>query len=146
MRISKTMTFLVLLSIFSFGFTNLDSQGNLDRSMPIRIYWKRISKESQFESLTRIQNKMGYGIKFQNISENKADFQFVSSLDRIFELRKCSDNHYRVFTTCDSQHVEVKSLFIHFKDDSSWFPAITKIDLYGIDAASGGVITESIVP
>lgn len=170
------MTSLVLLSVISYGFSNpeapskhpgnynlftidrsrdpdiimydvnLDSRGNLNRSMPISVYWKRISKESQFEPLTRIQNKMGYGIKFQNISENKAEFQFVSSLDRLFELRKCSDNHYRVFTICDSHKVELKSLYIHFKDNSSWIPAITKIDLYGIDTASGGIITESIVP
>ncbi len=125
MRVRNTMIFLALISFSTSGFknpdyppkypgnynlfkidrsrdpdivmydVNLDSQGNLNMSMPISVYWKKITEDGQFESLTGIQRNFGYGLKFQNISETMAEFQFVSSLDRTFELRK-SGNNYKV--------------------------------------------------
>jgi hypothetical protein len=125
---------------------NLDSQGNLDSSMPISVYWKKYTQDGQVESLTGIQRKFGYGIKFQSIGEHMADFQFVSSIDRTFELRRTSDEHYRVYTISGGKKIEVKSLYIHFKDDSFWFPGISKIELYGIDTDRGSQVAETIIP
>ena len=172
----KVQIILAVLTVFVTGFTNpdhsenlagdynlfkidrsrgpdivvydvmLDSQGNLDTSSPISVYWKKYSEDGNTESLTRIQKKFGYGIKFQNISEHSADFKFVSSLDRIFELRKSGDDHYRVYTFSEGNKVEVKSLFIHFEDDLFWFPEISRIELVGLDTEKGSVVSESIIP
>jgi len=38
------------------------------------------------------------------------------------------------------------SLFIHFKDDSFWFPEISKIELVGLDTKKGSMVSESIIP
>ena len=124
----------------------LDSQGKLDTSSPISVYWKKFSRDSMFEPLTGIQKKFGYGIKFKNITEHSADFKFVSSLDRIFELRKSGDDHYKVYTYSEGNKVEVMSLFIHFKDDSFWFPEISRIELVGLDTEKGSMVSESIIP
>ncbi len=48
--------------------------------------------------LTRIQKKYAYGLKFKNVSDEKADFEFVSFFDRSFLIRKTDDNVYKVFT------------------------------------------------
>jgi len=125
---------------------NVDSLGNLNTSMPISVYWKKFTDNGTFESLTGIQKKFGYGIKFQNINESSAAFKFVSSLDRIFELKKSGDDAYRVYTYAEGKKVEVKSLSIHFEDDSFWFPAISKIELVGLDTEKGKLITETIIP
>ena len=125
---------------------NVDSQGNLDTTMPISVYWKKFNEKGTFKPLTGIQKKFGYGIKFQNIDEHSAVFKFVSSLERMFELRKSGDDDYRVYTYAEGKKVEVKSLFIQFEDDSFWFPEISRIELVGIDVAQGGLITESIIP
>ena len=172
----KVKIILAVMTVFAFGFINpdqavnltgdytlfkidrsrdqdivvydvkLDSQGDLDASMPISVYWKKFTKDGTFEPLTGIQKKFGYGIKFQNIYEHSAEFKFVSSLDRIFEIKKSGDDHYRVFTFSEGKKVEVRSLYIHFEDDSFWFPAISKIELVGIDTEKGSIITESIIP
>jgi hypothetical protein len=124
----------------------LDSQGKLDTSGPISVYWKKFSEDSIIEPLTGIQKKFGYGIKFQNISEQSADFKFVSSIDRIFELRKSGDDHFRVYTFSEGHKVEVKSLYIYFEDDSFWFPEISRIELLGLDTEKGRLVSESIIP
>ncbi len=172
----KIQIILVVMAVFAFGFTNpdqaeklagdynlfkidrsrdsdivvydvrLDSQGKLDTSSPISIYWKKFTRDSIFEPLTGIQKKFGYGIKFQNIDEHSADFKFVSSLDRIFELRKTGYDHYRVYTYSEGNRVEVKSLFIHFEDDSFWLPEISSIELVGLDTDKGSMVSESIIP
>jgi len=173
---SKIQIILVVMAVLATGFTNpdkaeelagnynlfkidrsrdpdivvydvrLDSQGKLDTSSPISVYWKKFTRDSIFEPLTGIQKKFGYGIKFQNIDEHSADFKFVSSLDRIFELRKSGNNHYKVYTYSEGNKVEVKSLFIHFKDDSFWFPEISRIELVGLDTEKGSMVSESIIP
>ena len=119
---------------------NLDSKGNLDRSMPIKIYWIKKTEDNHFETLTGIQRKFSYGLSYKDISENRVVFQFASSLDRTFELIKCSDNYYRVFTDYYGKQVELKSLYVHFEDESFWFPSISKIDLFGIDSDDGNII------
>ena len=173
---TKVNIILVVMTVFAFGFTNpdqtlnltgdynlfkidrsrdpdivlydvnVDSLGNLNTSMPISVYWKKFTDNGTFESLTGIQKKFGYGIKFQNINESSAAFKFVSSLDRIFELKKSGNDAYRVYTYAEGKKVEVKSLSIHFEDDSFWFPAISKIELVGLDTEKGKLITETIIP
>ena len=172
----KIQIILVVMAVFAFGFTNpdqaeklagdynlfkidrsrdpdivvydvrLDSQGKLDTSSPIAVYWKKFSRDSIYSPLTGIQKKFGYGIKYQHISEHAADFKFVSSLDRMFELRKSGNNHYKVYTYSEGNKIEVKSLFIHFKDDSFWFPEISSIELVGLDTEKGSMVSEAIIP
>ncbi len=172
----KAQIIVAVLTVFATGFTNpehsenlagdynlfnidrsrgpdvvvydvrLDSLGKLDTSSPISVYWKKFTGDGLFEPLTGIQKKFGYGIKFENISENSADFKFVSSIERIFELRKSEDDHYRVYTFSEGNKVEVRSLYIHFEDDSFWFPKISRIELVGLDTEKGSVVSESIIP
>ena len=125
---------------------NLDIRGQLNTSNPISIYWKKHTEEGQYESLTAIQRKFGYGIKFQDISENKAVFQIVAYSGLTFELRRSGDDYFRVYTITDGKEIELKSLYIHFEDDSFWFPSISKIELHGIDANKGEFIAETIIP
>lgn len=124
----------------------LDPQGNLDTSSPITVYWKKFTKDGSLESLTGIQKKFGYGIKFENISKHSAAFTFVSSLDRVFELNQSGNHLFRVYTEAGGKKIEVQKLYIHFEDDSFWFPKISRIDITGIDALEGSVISESIIP
>ena len=172
----KVKIILVVITVFISGFTNpdhaknlagdynlfkidrsrgpdivvydvrLDSQGKLDTSSPISVYWEKFTEDGIFEPLTGIQKKFGYGIKFQNISEHSADFKFVSSLDRIFELRKSEDDHYRVYTYSGGKKIEVQKLHIHFEDDAFWFPEISRIELVGLDTEKGSMVSESIIP
>jgi hypothetical protein len=125
---------------------NLDSQGKLDATKPISIYWNRKNNNDQTDALTGIQNKFGYGLKFQRISEYSADFKFVSYFNRSFELRKSGNDKYRVYTYSDGKKVEVQNMYIHFENDSFWFPAITKIELIGIEPNKGSQVKEIIIP
>ena len=125
---------------------NLNDQGMLDQSMPITVYWQKKSKSGQKESLTGIQKKFGYGLKFHTVSEHMADFQFVSYFNRMFELRKSKVGQYRVFTLSEGKRVEVTSMYIHFGDDSFWFPDVSRVELYGLAEVGRDPVKEIIIP
>jgi hypothetical protein len=122
---------------------NLTPAGSLNISNPINIYWINKTENGSTEPLTRIQKKYAYGLKFMNVSDEKADFEFVSFLDRLFLIRKTDDNIYKVFTYTDDKKIEVSSLFILFKG-SSWIPTILKVELHGIDTIDGSLVVETI--
>ncbi|MCD6597742.1 MAG: DUF4833 domain-containing protein, partial [Bacteroidales bacterium] len=125
---------------------NLNSLGELDKSNPINIYWIKNTQKGIIKPLTGIQKKFGYGLKFISISENMADFQFVSYFDRVFKLRKTDNNQFKVFTVSHNKKVEVQRLYVQFEDKSSWIPNILNIELYGIDTDNGNPVHESIAP
>ena len=124
---------------------NLNNKGELDKSRPINIYWIKNTEKGHIESLTGIQKKFGYGLKFISITDNMADFQFVSYFDRVFKLRKTDNNQFRVYAISNNKKVEVQRLFVQFEDNSFWFPSISKIELYGIDVDNGNTVFESII-
>ena len=123
---------------------NLNSRGELDKSSPINIYWIKNTEKGIIEPLTGIQKKFGYGLKFLSITDDMADFQFVSYIERVFKLRKTANKKFKVFTVLNNNEVEVRRLYIQFEDKSFWFPSISKIEIYGIDANNGDPVHESI--
>ncbi len=72
--------------------------GNLDLSEPIHIYWIKFTKNGIIKPLTWRQDNFAYGLKFLEVTPEKADFQFVSYSKRTLSLRKTKDGKFRVFT------------------------------------------------
>lgn len=124
---------------------NLTNTGTINTLNPVNIYWIKKTENGNTEPLTRIQKKYAYGLKFKNVSDEKADFEFVSFLDRLFLIRKTQDHIYKVYTYSNDKRIEVSSLFIQF-EGNSWIPIIIKVELHGIDIIDGSPIVETIVP
>jgi len=124
----------------------LDPDGNLDKSNPVKIYWKKQGQEIKSEPLTPIQNKFGYGIKIKDLTPEMAEFQLVSYREQVFRLSRSSDGSFRVYTSSAGCDIEVSSLYIHFEDDSFWFPSVSGIDVSGVDLASGNNVKVNISP
>ena len=176
MNRGKAYIVLALIAVFSFGFSksddsmslpgsytlfkidrskdpdvvmydvNLDSKGRLNTANPISVYWKKNSSEGQLEPLTEIQRKLGYGLRFQYVNEDMAEFCFISNIDRTFELRRSGDNSFRVFTISQGIKVELQRMYVHFGNDSFWLPSISSIDIYGIEKETGSLVSENILP
>jgi len=123
---------------------DLDAQGNLNTSAPVKVYWNKLSQDGKLEPITSIQKNFGYGLRFQEKSAEKVDFQLVSYKDQVFQIRKSDEGTFRVYTHSAGCEIEVNSLFIHFKDEAFWFPEILAIEILGTDAEKGTLVTATI--
>lgn len=121
-------------------------EGNLDLSEPIGIYWIKFTKNGAVEPLTSIQNTFAYGVKFLNISPEKADFQFVSYSKRTFSLHKTKAGNFSVFTTTNGAEVEVERIFIQIDGGTFWLPKIPRVELHARIPEGGDPVVEIIRP
>lgn len=129
-----------------FYQANLDKEGNLITGNPVNIFWIRQSQNNQKENLTWIQNKYAYGLHFIEVGRQYAIFKFVSFSDKTFVLRKDERGSFRVFATCIDCEMVVNSLFVHFENDSFWFPKISRVELHATEAKTESLIVEYIEP
>lgn len=125
---------------------NLDKDGDLNAENPINIFWIRQSQNNQKDPLTWIQSKYAYGLNFIEVDAEHAVFKFVSFSDKTFVLQKDERGIFRVTTDCKDRQMIVNSLFVHFANDSFWFPKIHRIELHATETTSESLILEYIVP
>ena len=127
-----------------FYDVNLNSNGELNTRMPIKIYWIKKTKGGRKEGLTWVQKKFGYGLKYEKISPLEAEFKFVSYLNRSFILKKDKNGVFKVFALYEDSILEVKNLYIQFNGGSFLSPKISKVELYGYNPQTGELVKEKI--
>lgn len=120
--------------------------GSLDLKEPIKIYWIKYAKNGELESLTKIQQHFAYGLKFLDVTPEKAKFQFVSYSKRNLLLRKKTDGNYGVFTQAEGREVELERIFIQIDGGTFWFPKITRVEVHGRNTQAGDLLVEIIHP
>jgi len=125
---------------------NLDNDGILNQKRPIRAYWIKRTENDQLQPLTLIQEKLGYGLDFNYVTDDVCQFEFVSSTVKTFELRKNETNTYKVYTTSNQTNIEVNSIYVKFANESLWFPVVGEVELHGIDTESGKPVIEIFYP
>lgn len=128
---------------------NLDRNGKLQASNPIKIYWLKKTNNNKTEPLTLIQQQFAYGIIFLdsiNPHEKEWSFQFVSYPKRTFILKKMEDESFKVYTVVENQEVLVKRIYVNFNNKNFWFPSISAVELHGQNVSSGQMIAEIVKP
>lgn len=128
---------------------NLDRDGKLQASNPIKIYWLKKTNNNKTEPLTFIQQHYAYGIIFLdsiNLHEKEWSFQFVSYPKKTFILKKMEDESFKVYTLVENQEVLVKRIFVSFVIKNFWFPTISAVELHGQNVSSGQMIAEIVRP
>ena len=122
------------------------TSGSLDLKEPVKIYWIKYTENNEIEPLTMIQQKFAYGLKFLEVTTEKAEFQFVSYAKRTLTLRKNNTGKYGVFTEVEGKEVELERVFIQIDGGSFWFPKITRVEIHAKKAEAGKLVVEVIKP
>lgn len=124
---------------------NLMADGSLNQESPVSIYWKKHTQNGKTELLTKVQNSLSYGLKFQEVTSYTAEFQFVS-FEQPMILRKNTDGEYKVFTWIDKQETEVERIYVWFSNKSYWFPKVGRVVLYTKAANTPEILAKVITP
>lgn len=123
-----------------------NENGNLNVSEPIRVYWIKHTDGNKIEPLTWIQQNYAYGLRFFDVTENDAKFQFVSYKYRKFFVKRNRKGIFKVYTKSLNRIVEVRRIFIQFDGGTFWIPNISKVELYVKDILTGDQFVETIKP
>ncbi|MCL3782601.1 DUF4833 domain-containing protein [Prolixibacteraceae bacterium JC049] len=113
---------------------NFDSQGNLDKKHPIKVYWILKEKNNKQESLNYMERKMAYGIKCTPKKEenNTYKVRLVADDSRQFTLKQLAPYKAAIYTYINKKKCQLKQMFIQ-ADNKAFLPKVKFIELKGIN-------------
>ncbi|MCF2443596.1 DUF4833 domain-containing protein [Dyadobacter sp. CY345] len=123
---------------------NLDKDGKLDNSNPVRAFWIRFHEGGTVKELSYIQNKFAYGLKVTPIGEGEFELKSVAFTGSTMYLRRDIRNRYRVFIHVNQKEYVLKRIFVHINGGSKLAPNVVYIELKVMDPDTGKVLTERI--
>lgn len=124
---------------------NVDSDGDLDKKDPIKVYWMRYGDKGGKEDLSYIQRKFAYGIQTKAIGNGQYELRFVSHKKLPMYLMKSEeDKKYHVYVTVNKKKIQLDRIFVRIEGGSFWLPNVKYVELKGVNTANKSQITERI--
>ena len=110
----------------------------LNLNKPVLIHWLRYEDGHSVEKqqLNYLQRKLAYGYKFEVISGELIEFEFVSYDEIKFFLGKDNTGRFRVFFIDKGINIVLESVYI-FAEDLGVFPQVKWAELFGKTSDSG---------
>jgi hypothetical protein len=123
--------------------------GTPNMEEPIHAYWYHYDDGGIITELTYIQKKLAFGINAEITDRLKGNFALtvVSYKSRTLFLQKRLINNvykYRVFMVINGKISMLQSVFVNVVDNFLYYPTVKNVELYGIDAKTGGKVFERI--
>ncbi|MEP0367884.1 MAG: DUF4833 domain-containing protein [Cyclobacteriaceae bacterium] len=124
---------------------NLDEQGNLSLSDPIKTYWIRHAKDGEHEPLTWVQEHFSYGLEYLSIDKEEVRFQFVSYSKQKLILKKAQGG-YTVYMMAESGLLELKEIFVQIDGGPFMLPSIPYVKVTTCRPETNHPVTQIITP
>jgi len=127
---------------------NINSQGVLDESTPVKVFWIRYPEGGMQKELNFIQKAFAYGTISRKNKDGSFTIQLVAYKKKEFLLKKSSaDNAYKLYTTINNKESEIKRIFIKIDPGGTLFnPNIAYVEMKGKEAISNRPIMERFKP
>ncbi len=123
---------------------NYNSSGQLISDKPVDVYWLRYDEDGRRMELRTIEKKFAYGVKSKKLGKpNQYELELVAYDKRKLLLKKTSDNKFVAYMKIGGTMSILDHLYI-FADNSSWWPKVKYIELFGYDAKTGSKTYEKI--
>ena len=124
---------------------NVKSDGEVDKSNPVNVYWLRYQENGQKEDLSYIQKKFAYGIQSKSIGNGEYELRFVSYKKFPLFLRKSEvDNKYHVYATVNNKKMMLERIFVRIDGGTFWIPNVKYVELKGANPTNGIQMLERI--
>lgn len=124
---------------------NVNSNGDLNRENPVKIYWLRYQENGQKEDLSYIQRKFAYGLQTKEIGNNEYELRLVSYKKFPLYLRKSEvDNKYHVYAFINSKKMQLDRVFVRIEGGTFWIPNVKYVEMKGANPTNGSQMVERI--
>lgn len=118
----------------------------LDADDPIHVFWIRYQEQGQYKELNYIQRKFAYGLKVDELGNNKWKLRFVSYEKHPMFLILADNGKYYVFTDINGKRSVLNRIYLKIDGGTFWKPNVLYIELKGTDAETGKEAIERIKP
>lgn len=123
---------------------NIDSQGKLDKSKPLDIFWMRYADDGKRQNLNYIQRVFAYGIKVKKVAANEIEFRSVAYDKLPLYLRK-GPSGYHVQTRIAGEMCVLKRIYVRIDGGSLFSPNVLYVQIEGVNR-QGKAKVEQIKP
>ncbi len=120
-----------------------DASGNLLDSKPVDVYWLRYDEDGRRMELRSIEKRFAYGIDCKKKGGGYYQVKLVAYEDKVLWLKQISPNKAVVYTNIGGKTSILDHLYI-FADNSSFWPKVKYVELFGKDAKTGKATYEKI--
>ena len=108
---------------------NYTSDGKLDASEPVKVYWIRYAEDSSRKDLSYIQRKFAYGLTSKALANGNYDIRFVSYKKFPLTLMKTEDGKYHIFALIAQKKVMLNRIFVKINGGTLWLPSVTYVEV-----------------
>ncbi len=123
---------------------NCNSSGEFVSTKPVDVYWLRYDEDGRRMELRTIEKRFAYGVNYKKLNKpNQYQLELVAYDKRKLLLKKTSDNKVFAYIKINGKMSILDHLYI-FADNSSWWPEVKYIELFGYDAKTGNKTYEKI--
>ena len=126
---------------------NLDSKGQLNKEMPVHVFWLRYAEGGMRKELNYLQRVFAYGINTKLQSDGTYNMHFVSyKKQNLLLMHSPKDNKYYVYATINQKQVLLNRVFLKVEGGTFWSPNIVYMEMKGTDPATGKELIERFKP
>ena len=124
---------------------NIKSNGELDKSEPIDVYWKRYTgkRNGLRDELTWFQENFGFGYSVVSSKTDEFILKLVAYKDRKIKLKKINGK-WLALMEINGKFCQLSNIYV-YADESGTLPDVEHIDLYGKDLDTGKSVKERIL-
>lgn len=116
---------------------NFDSKGQLISTKPIDVYWLRYDEDGRRMELRALEKKFAYGVKHKKLdSSGQYEIELTAYDKRKLLLKQVADNKAIAYIKINGKLSILDHLYI-VADNSSWWPKVKYIELFGRDEKTG---------
>ncbi len=126
---------------------DLAGSGQLENAFSVRAYWRRFNTTGETKPLNYLEEKLAFGIVTSPSSKEKNAFNIhLTSFPQRVAVVKLDERRTAIAITNMGRH-RARLLYAYVAvDESSIFPWVNYVDLFGIDLESGKFLRERLRP
>jgi hypothetical protein len=117
------------------------SEGGLDSKEPVVAYWIVKTRDGHREALTDEERRLAYGFSVSPIGDGGYRMTLVAYKDRTIAVRK-HGAHWQADIVIAGRPARLDRIFIQTRE--GLIPSVLRVDLFGKDAITGQLVTESV--
>ena len=124
----------------------LREDGTLDPKRPVEVFWRRFNDEGERKELSSLERSMAFGVKSEPVAGQPGSYMIrVVSYPKRAALLKIVDGVPRLEMKVAGVPARLDHAYLDV-DDSGSVPSVNRVDLYGIELATGKPVQESFKP